>query len=307
MKIVIEGKSGASEAGWSKIQDFLRCPKAYQYKQVRQLHKPVTLVLDHFAVGTLVHAGRAKWFALGCPDPETKPKRWAKVLAHMTQEAYEQPEPVTPKAMQDASRYVLEYAQHWKMRPKPKTLATEYKLGPAPLYPGDPKENWRTARLDDVGHYDEAGGRLCIGECKTTSASIADTVKQYQLHGQIIMQTLLWDASEQGHAVHGPIAGVVLDVIQKGYNASSKFARCFIPVSEFQKKWFSQSLSRQVNEAVGMRPEDEVERRTTGCTYMAGRGRVDCDFKELCAVGKSALGLYVKGKENGRPEKDDYL
>lgn len=306
MTEVIEGQSGATEAGYSRIQDFLRCPKAYQFKALRQLHRPVSVTLDHFAVGTLVHAGVAKWFVVGMPDPVKKPKTFAKVLAAMEKEAEEQKEPVSSKAIQDASRYVLEYCEHWKMRPKPKVLATEYKLGPAPLFPGDPESSWRTARLDDVSRYDEAGGALCIGERKTTSASIADTIRQYQLHGQIIMQTLLWDASPQGKAVHGPIAGVVLDVIQKGYNSASKFGRIFIPVNEHQKKWFSESMSTILKQASALTADGECERRTTGCTYMAGRGRVDCDFKELCMTGRSALGLYVKGPDNKRPLPDDW-
>ena len=305
--IIIEGESGATEAGWSRIQDYLRCPKAYQFKEVRKLHRPVSMQLDHFSVGTLVHAGVAKWFVAGMPDPERQPKRYAKVLAAMEKEAMASKDAMTPKAMQDACRYVLEYAQHWKMRPKPTVVATEYKLGPAPLWPGEPEHSWRTARLDDVSKYAEAGGQLCIGERKTTSASVADTIKQYQLHGQIIMQTLLWDSSKQGAAMHGPIAGVVLDVIQKGYNTASKFGRVFLPVSAHQKKWFAESMKEPLLKAAMMQPDSfNIERRVTGCTFMAGRGRVDCDFKELCATGKSALGLFVKGPKNEKPGPKDW-
>lgn len=304
--IVIEGESGATEAGWSAIQDFLRCPKAYQFSKVRQLHKPPGVQLDHFAVGSLVHAGRAKWYALGFPDPEKKPKAWAKVMKAMELEGMKLPEPPTDKAMRDSCRYVLEYAQHWKMRPKPKPLATEYKLGPAPLLEGDPKPRWRTARLDDLSYYDEAGGKLCIGECKTTSASLHDITAKYTLHGQIIMQTILWDASPQGRAMHGPIAGVVLDVVMKGYGTSSKFGRTFIPVSDWQKKWFAKSMSRITAQAIALKEDSFAERRTTGCQFPAGRILCACDFKELCSSGRSALGLYRKGPNHEKPNPEDY-
>lgn len=56
------GGGGPTEAGWHSMADGIGCPKEGQYKHVRGIGTPMLQTPDHFAVGGLLHAGRATWF-----------------------------------------------------------------------------------------------------------------------------------------------------------------------------------------------------------------------------------------------------
>ena len=56
----IFNEGGASGMGWSEIAAFLRCPREYQLSKVIGVVKPKQATPDYFAVGTMVHAGRAR-------------------------------------------------------------------------------------------------------------------------------------------------------------------------------------------------------------------------------------------------------
>ena len=57
------GEGGASTHGYHAIESYLVCPKEYQYDKVRKIRQPAAGTPDPFAIGSMLHAGRARWFA----------------------------------------------------------------------------------------------------------------------------------------------------------------------------------------------------------------------------------------------------
>lgn len=280
-------EGGASGQGYSEIEAYLRCPKEYQLAKIRGISKPQTQTPDYFAVGAFLHAGRARWFASGF---KTDAETWEAIRADVSKTREGFALPCSEESEATALRYIQEYVDHWGVREKPRIIAVEHMLGPTQL---DGDETERTARLDDMGFYPEAGGKLMIGECKTTSAPISDVANQYTLHGQPLLQRLLWDLAPQGAAMYGQVSGMVLDVIQKGYGGKRcNFARLAVPVEERTLVWFRAELSRQLREKAKLGWNSEAERRITSCTRLIGKARVACPYRDLCQMGRpGAIGL----------------
>jgi hypothetical protein len=276
---------GASSHGYHSIAEYLSCPKKYQYGKVRQLKKPVSAVPDYFAVGQLLHAGRAMflyWGSAGTPEVQEAVRR------SIVKAAEESPLPIRDSAVKQALRYMEEYAEHWSVRPKPRTLATEYLLD-APVF----AERF-TARLDDVSFYSEASGALAIGECKSTSGDISACIEQYKLHPQPIIQQYLWKAAANGEAVHGAVTGTVLDVIQKGWGgAPCKFARVFLQWDQELVKKVALFLAEKAAVARRIGWDDEVDRNFHSCTEMAGTARIACTYRPLCMEGRDAATQFI--------------
>ena len=289
---VLVGSGGVTEAGYHSIESFLRCPKLFQFEKVRNIGLPQQYEPPYFTVGRMLHAGKAKWFSRGF---RTTDKTWRAIQRAMELEAHTGKLPPKREALRDGLRYMEEYIEHWSKRPLPKPVACEYKLGPAPFSANDPFFLFRTARLDDVSHYPEAGGALAIGEMKSTSGSPGDVVEEYTLHGQTMLQYLLWRHSDNGEAQHGKVAGTVLDIIKKGYGREkSKFSRQFIPFDPYALEWFADTLRANLRAAALVTWDAEVPRNITACTRTAGRKKVVCDYRDLCAHGKSASIKYVQ-------------
>jgi len=288
---VLLGGGGATSAGWHSIAYAFRCMKAYQFSTVRNIITPKTTTPDHFAVGLLFHAGRARWFANRCSTTE---KSWKSIEEALATEAQAQSLPITLEATQRTLKLLTQYIEFWKQRPAPDPVAAEYLLGPTPLEEGDKPAYWRTARLDDVSRYPEAGGKLCIGESKTTSDSIDKCVQEYELHGQPMLQVALWRMDPNGAAKFGDVAGVMMDVIKKGYGSEKpKFARVFLPVTDHAMSWYVKNMRHKLRQAAGVDWDSDVPRNIAACTYMAGRARVDCEFKDLCRFGRTATTKYL--------------
>lgn len=281
-------EGGPSGLGYSEIESFLRCPKEYQYDKVRSIHRPTAQSPDYFAVGSFVHAGRARWLASG---QSVAAEVWDSIKADIqkTREGLELP--CSDDAERTALRYIQEYIDHWSVRAKPDIVAVEHLLGPTQLSGHVGTE--RTARLDDFGFYPEAGG-LAIGECKTTSAAVSDVANQYTLHGQPALQKILWDTAPQGAQTYGPVKGMVLDVVQKGYGGKRcQFARLFVAIPERVTEWLKTEMVMALRLKAEMDWDSEPERRVTSCTRLIGRGRVSCPYRELCMYGKSASLEYA--------------
>ncbi len=281
-----DASGGASSAGYHQIADYLSCPKKFQYAKVRGIRQPLTGTPAYFAVGSMFHAARAAWFTTGFrPWEECRERLTAAILE--VEQHYELP--VHPSAAKDATRYMEEYVEHYLGRPHPKPLAAEYPIGPSEVGGEE-----RTARLDDVSYYDEGGGKLWIGESKTTSTDIGGAVEEYTLHGQPMLQVLLWRASPQGAAMYGDVAGVMLDVLQKGYGGKRcTFARVPIEVTDLSLKWYERELGQAVRESKLITWDSEPQRRIASCTTMIGSRRVACPFRDLCRFGRDAALGYV--------------
>lgn len=279
-------EGGASGAGYSELAPFLRCPKEYQLQNVRGITTPTVQEKEYLVVGSLLHAGRNRWLARNCGlDADT----WNLMRDDMTKVIESYTLPVGRDVYDTSLRYVNEYVEHWSMRAKPRTLAVEWLLGPTALWEGDGPEHARTARLDDVSEYPEAGGRLAIGEMKSTGASVADCIAEYTLHGQPTLQRILWDESPQGRAVWGAVDVFVLDIVRKGYQGKRcEFARVPVQVTEHQLAWGRKWLRDAVMKSRLVKWDSDVERRVSSCTRVSSGRRVPCQYRELCQFGASA-------------------
>lgn len=280
-------KMGASPAGWHSIEDKWLCDKRHQLSKVWKIRQPAVMTPDPLGVGGLFHQGRAHWFmsgfAMGADYQST--------LHDFVREAALQYDlPVRDEAINRAISYLDQYCTYWSARVKPQVIAVEYDLKHAVL----PGYDDRTARVDDISKYPEHGFKVCIGECKTTSVSVADVVNEYTVHGQTLLQDLLWEASSMGAQKHGPIEAVLMDVIVKGYGKEKcQFGRVPIRITDYMKNWFLQDLGRHVAEARDMTIETKAQRRITSCTRLIGRMRVPCPYRDLCQRGKPAAVGYV--------------
>lgn len=282
-------EGGASGAGYSELEPYLRCPKEYQYAKVRQITKPTAQTPDYFAVGAFVHAGRARWLASG---QSLGDEVWAAIRADIDTTRAGLPLPCSEQSVAASLKFIQEYIDHWSVRERPKIVAVEHMLGPVDLLDG--VDSARTARLDDFGFYPEAGGALAIGECKTTNGSIGDVANQYTLHGQPALQRLLWDAAPQGAATWGTVSGMVLDVIKKGYGGKRcEFSRIFVPHDPRVQLWAKSTLAKATIAKNALRWDSDAERRITSCTRLIGKARVACDYRDLCQTGRAAAGGYI--------------
>ncbi len=291
---ILVGAGGPTEAGWHQFETFLKCEKEDQFKRIRGITRPQEHLGEPLAIGSLVHAGRAMWFRCG---QRTDEKTLLRVNVAIVDETEKLNKPATGDALQKATTYVQEYINHWSMRPqsKPTIKGIEYKLGPA-LFATSKNptiEEMRTARLDDFGVYKEASGRLVIGECKTTSGSINDVIKEYTHHGQIMLQQLLWKHAPQGEKKHGPISGTVLDIIVKGYGGKRcQFAREFIPLRPVALANFQRDLLIHLSQFNKASWDSGAPRNHSACFRTYGRMKKHCDYLELCMHGRVATGGF---------------
>lgn len=279
---------GPSGAGYSEFAPYLRCPKEYQLQQVRGITVPASQEKEPLVIGQLCHAGRNRWLARNCA---TDAMTWVLMKSDMTKVVESMDLPIGMTVYDTALRYITEYVEHWSMRAKPRTLAVEWLLGPTALAEIGGHE--RTARLDDIGEYPETGGKLAIGELKTTGSSVADCIAEYTLHGQPIMQRTLWDAAPQGKETWGAVDMFVLDIIQKGWQGKRcAFARIPIQVTDHALAWGKRWLNEAVIASRKVEWGSDVERRISSCTRVSAGRRVACQYRDLCQYGKSAAVGY---------------
>ena len=288
---VLVGGGGATPAGWHSIGVMHRCPKAFQLEHVRGIRVPQSRMPAPFAIGILFAAARRTWFGERFDSSEAT---WKLIRRAMKREAEEQRLPIEKKDSVFTEVLMSKYIEHWLKFPRPRPLAAEYLLGPAPLVKDDPFNLFRTARLDDLSYYPEAGGALCIGEAKTTSGDVGAVVREYELHGQPLLYSALYKTCPNGEAKFGAVNGVVLDVTTKPYEGKKPaFSRVFVEIRPSAIEWFVANLRGYLRAANKIDWDAEVPRNVQGCTYMAGRARVDCTYKELCRFGVAAAGRYV--------------
>jgi hypothetical protein len=288
---VIVGPSGPTSAGWHSIESGFRCEKEYQFQHVRKVAQPQYQLPDHFAVGSLFHAARARWFALRFA---TDAKAWESISDAVKKEAVGERLPVTLKAEQLTLNIFAQYMEHWSHRVLPTPMLAEYEVGPAPLEKGDPFFLWRTARLDDVSKYPDGGKDLWIGEAKTGSDSVSSIINTYELHGQPLLQLILWKMSPQGEAKHGPVKGVMLDAVQKGYGGDKcAFGRQGIVVTEHSLTWYIRSFKAKLRRLAQIDWDTDVDRNISSCIRAVGRGKFPCPYRDLCKFGKSASTNFV--------------
>ncbi len=284
-------KGGATAEGWHELQALFRCEWEYVAGKIRKIVPAgVTETPEPLARGLVFHAMRAKWFEL---DFKWRPEEEAKVLEAARLEGQNQRLPISARDEQIAIALFRDYAAHYQYMPLPKPVGVEYTIEPTEVVPGFT----RTARLDDVSFYQEGGGSLWIGEAKTTSASMAQTINYYEMSGQLMLQWLLWKHAENGEKKFGPVSGIMLDIAKYADGKGpAEFQRVAVPITENMTNWFKESLRttlswRKQIQADGW--DAPVVRNPTACQRISAAGRVGwCEFRDLCKHGRAASGNY---------------
>ena len=291
--------SGATEAGSSGFEAYLRCPKEYQLQRIRgvmpvpRLHAPSAALL----IGTFFHAARAAWVAYD--RSSANGEKWRSAGAAAAEKHIRDGE--DPAAVSQALTFSTDlfeqYVRWATLRPAWQPVVVEGKLGPAPFVLDDPRPLWRTARLDLVAKLPSLPG-LWWSEAKTTSSEPSAVVEQYTLHTQILWGLALWRTAPQGEARHGPLRGVQLDIAQKGYGGrAAKFSRHIITVPPAALDWFVRDIRRHLRAANRMTPTSAAIRNPASCTRFHGRHRVACPYRPLCALGSLGVHRYTVGEE----------
>lgn len=289
--VIAKATKGASIAGWHNISTLLRCPKEYQLSQVRGVSVPRTQIPDPLAIGALFHEGRAHWFQSGFP---TGAAYWATLKDYINESADTSNPPMRVEAITRTLSYLEQYCSHWAMRAKPEVVLVEKEVGPAPLQANDPFFLYRTFRPDDISRYPEANMKLCIGELKTTSVGVDDAVNEYTLHGQPMMQWMVWQMAKNGALKYGQVELVMLDVVVKGYGKERcKFGRVALKVTPHSLDWYVESMRGYLKAAQLIEYDSKVPRNISACTRLIGRARIACPYRDLCQFGASASNRYV--------------
>lgn len=284
--IIGDAKEGPSLAGFHKIVDFLRCPREYQFRHIQNIKPKDKEEKGALAVGVLCHVGRAHWF--GTQFKASAEDCIVAIKEHV--QKYNSKSNID--AEREACRIIQAYHDYWKTKPLPLCRAVEYEVGPCPMQPGDPFFLYRTARFDDLSIYPDALNKLCIGDLKTTSDSIASCVNEYRQNGQFILYNILYKMAQEGQKLFGPVAGIMVDIATK--DAVPKFHRELIVVTPFQEHWFTASMQGWLRAAAQVTPTSPVPRNVTQCSRAVSRkGSYMCDYHQLCHFGPSAVGQYV--------------
>lgn len=293
--IPIPPPPGPTAEGWHAISDLFDCPKKYQFSQIRKIREPSNQLPSPLSIGLAFHAGRARWFTRNF---SLSPETWTEIQGAIRHELARQELPSSLDSERRALIYMQEYMQYWGRLPKPQSIVTEHFIGPTPVLDLLHELGFsptRTARLDDVSIYAEGGNGRWIGEAKTTSQTIDQSVDEYTLHGQPMLQLTLYKLAPQGEQLHGPVDGVMLDITQKTYDKlkPAKFARVALSISSYALKWYAEELVERLKLAREIDWNSKPSRNIASCTKSIGRARVACPFRELCRYGAAARGRFV--------------
>lgn len=315
-------KAGPSEFGWHSGDETLwRCEQEFVFKHLRNIAKAgIRETPRAKAIGLMVHAGRARWFAEHFPPRE---QGWDSIYEAVRAEVEAQPLPIPLGAEQEALNILTQYVDHYGKLPKPKVLAAELELGPLTVVDGSTEKH--TIRLDDLSIYSDFANSLGPGECKTTSGKPMGVYQHYNAnHGQLLKQMLVVTKAIENGTLKVPKEpiGVILDVIQKGYGGDKcHFERFLVTIEAYQLEWFSEDLEEtrvrrrelEALEAAPWRSHPDAKgtpsyikrakRNPTACRRLvSGDGgqfiAVDCDFLNLCKYGRGAATEYTV---NGQP------
>lgn len=282
--------SGPSPLGWHSLETFARCPQEAWYAQRLAPREPPNR--EALVLGTLFHAGRAAWFSDGAVGGPVGDLAWLGPLAE--REWPEATAEARASVVQRATSLIRAYIDWWGPTPAPKVVGVEHELGPAPLLRRSPV--LFTTRMDLVARYPTFGGGLWWSEAKTTSLEPSAVVMKYRLHPQVLTGLALWRTAPQGEAAHGPLAGVLLDIVQKGYGGKApRFSRMPIEVAPSALNWFARWATTQRRAMARMEAGGPVHRNPMSCVRTHGRMHVPCPYLPVCAYGDMAGFVQVGG------------
>jgi len=214
---------GASENGWSKISDLLRCPYRYYLRHVKGLTSsaisgeasaPMEIGSYGHVVLAAYYAGmlpddRYPGFRDNCPTPD-------EVLAALDAAGAD------PMSLAEARTTWEGYIDHWGddgLAP----MAVEVPSGDVRLH---------TCRYDLIADVADGmhDGIWAIDHKFLTPKANVDL---YQLDGEIIGEALCWEVSKLDE-IYGPLAGVCVNILFKGKppRGLSPYLRRWFPLDE---------------------------------------------------------------------------
>ena len=268
---------GASQNGWSKMSDFLRCPYRYYLKHVVQAGSSL-VALSSLAqdIGAYTHAVLAAYYAAMLPDARYPGFRASCPTPDRVIEALVQCGASTT-AMVEVVRLWDVYIDHYG-------YDAWYPMG-VEVPVGDPKIH--TSRYDLVVDVrDGLHDGLWIGEHKTLSPR--SDIETYRLDGEILGECLSWRLSNLD-AVFGPLEGVCLNVLFKG--STVRYQRIWIPVVWSLIDEFAQSRAFWQSARDTMIANGRFPKNLYGCVARFDR----CLFWDHCETLSSGY-LLMKGE-----------
>ncbi len=202
-----EPLGGPSTDGWSKMNDFLRCPYRYYLRhQQNAIIKPDALIRAAPApeVGGLVHACLALHYCRLLPegypgwrkDPPSPLDLLDEVQKRGAELAY----------VQEARRLYYGYSEHYGAE------GPEYGFEPVAVEMGAGIEGIHTCRYDMLAWNQ---GALWIYEHKTAHAETADVLEGWWLDGEILGEVYGFQLSKLDEVFMGKLVGVVINLLFK--------------------------------------------------------------------------------------------
>jgi hypothetical protein len=261
-----EGWGGASENGWSHLQDYLRCPYRYYLKRIAKVG--ATTVADSSEsqdIGVFGHVILAAHYARQLPDKRypgwrancPTPAQMIEALGSCGAESW---------ALSEATRLWDGYVDHWGedgFIP----MAVEMPVGQLDLH---------TSRYDLVVYVqDGIHDGFWVGEHKFLSPS--SDLENYNLDGEILGECLSWRLSNLDD-VFGPLQGVCVNVCLK--SKAPNYRRLWLPV-DWDRVLDYELNRRRWNKERAARVESGVFPRSFyGCTARFDR----CLFWDHCST-----------------------
>lgn len=249
---------GASEDGWSKMNDFQRCP--YRYWLMHEPHvidNDISTVGDtasYLGLGALYHAALACKY-MRAIDSEY-PTAFA-VLAAVREFGGD------ASIVDECTRLIQAYEMHYGADSALSPLAIELPAG---------KPEIHTCRLDMLA---QVNGATWIVEHKTASREDRTVLESWWLDGEILGEVYGYKLSGL-EALYGPLTGVLINICIK--TKEPKFRRVEVVVTDQLLNDYARDLQfwRGIRQA--MRLGNIWPRKLNGCI-----GRYDtCTFWDHC-------------------------
>jgi hypothetical protein len=257
---------GASESGWSRYADFLRCPYLYNLKHMRRVRIPsVSPASKGLEVGSYTHAALALYYAAqlpeGYPGWNANTPTWDQFKESCTKHG------ALLEHLFEADRMFAGYVEHYGDEP----------MTPVAVEMGAGIEGRHTSRYDLVFHIEDGfHDGLWIGEHKTLALGDFEVFRH---HGEVLGEAYSWCLSQLSEKFEAPLQGVCVNILVKTKKAPT-FHRMWLTfpaelVVEYGKNRMHWNSMMEFYRRNGFWPKSLY-----GCDAKYGR----CAFFDHCAT-----------------------
>lgn len=246
-------EQGGSVDGWSKISSFQRCPRSYKYRYIKEPNTPYSKSDDKLDVGILVHALLCLYY---------KKKDWTILLEAVRENAF-----ADQKVVDESERLMVAYLDRY---------ATDT-LNPVVVESVAQIEGY-SCRYDLIAEYKPDGYPKGLWNLDHKTTSRFSGLAKYQMHGEIMGQTRLWELSGNA-AKYGPLQGSIINLI--GRQKIPKFERIVVPYDSFLLDEHMKDIEiwrKRISLSV---MNDDFPKSTSNCNSEFGL----CNFFDICRYG----------------------